>query len=185
MPLSLRFSNDFNTLKQRFLTTPFVLPMVSIKLKDGSQCEAGMQLLRQMILARAFPDLTPAQRLTKIGEIFDHKETLDYLCLMSGGHVRELLRLLNDSLKKQKGLPISRDTLEMVITIYRNDQRLGVDQYEWQLLRTVSQEKKVAGDQEYQTLIRSMFVYEYHHSEDSESWFDVNPLLATAKELQS
>ena len=73
----------------------------------------------------------------------------------------------------------------MVITIYRNDQRLGVDQYEWQLLRTVSQEKKVAGDQEYQTLIRSMFVYEYHHSEDSESWFDVNPLLATAKELQS
>lgn len=184
MPLGLRFSNDFNTLKQRFLTTPFVLPMVSLKLKDGSQCKEGMELLRQMILARAFPYLTESERLTKITEIFDSKETLDYLCCMSGGHVRELLRLLNDSLKRQKGLPISRNTIETVIATYRNDQRLGIDQYEWQLLKNVFKEKKVAGDQEYQTLIRSMFVYEYHHSGDSETWFDVNPLLATAKELQ-
>ncbi|MEM9275659.1 MAG: ATP-binding protein [Cyanobacteria bacterium P01_F01_bin.143] len=185
MPLGLRFSNDFNTLKQRFLTTPLVLPMVSLKLRDQSPCPIGMQLLREMILARAFPDLPPAERVTKITEIFDTEETLEHLCAMSGGHVRELLRLLNDSLKKQKGLPISRHTIEKVIAIYRNDQRLSVDENEWNLLRRVSQEKKVAGEQEYQTLIRSMFVYEYHHSEDPESWFDVNPILATAKELQT
>ncbi|WP_323293594.1 hypothetical protein [Crocosphaera sp. XPORK-15E] len=61
--------------------------MVSLKFKDGRQSEEGMQLLREMILARAFPDLSLEERLTKITKIFDNKETLDYLCSMSGGHI--------------------------------------------------------------------------------------------------
>ena len=183
MPLGLRFSNDFNTLTQRFLVTPQVLPMVPIKLQDGSECKEGMKLLRQMVLARAFPDLDEEERLGKIREIFDSSETLDRLCRISGGHVRELLRLLNDSLKKQKGLPISRKVLETVIQGYRREQILCVDPNEWNLLYRVRQDKVIRGDDQYQTLIRSMFVYEYRPSESSESWFDINPILAEAKQL--
>ena len=39
----------------------------------------------------------------------------------------------------------------------------------------------MTGDDGYQILIRSRFVYEYYDQE--EPWFDVNPILAEAKEL--
>jgi AAA ATPase domain len=95
MPLALKFSNDYGTLTQRFLEDPRVLPMVPIQWSDGSTHEEGMALMRQMVLARAFPDLYPDERLNYISEIFDKNTTLDRLCTMSGGHVRDLLRLLN------------------------------------------------------------------------------------------
>jgi hypothetical protein len=136
-----------------------------------------------MVLARAFPDLNEQERLNWITEVFDHPATLDRLCQISGGHVRNLLRLLNDSIKKQKGLPICRDCLEDVIREHRNDAVLAVSDTEWQLLRQVSQHKKVAGAQDYKTLIRSLFVYEYR--DDDGYWFDINPILAEAKELKS
>ncbi|MEM9541068.1 MAG: ATP-binding protein [Cyanobacteria bacterium P01_E01_bin.42] len=176
MPLSLRFSNDFENLTQRFRNDPKVLPMVPIKSRDGKENEEGMQLLRQMVLARAFPDLDANQRGDRISEVFDDMETLNHLCRISGGHVRNLLRLLNDSIKKEKGLPISRKSLQDVIQGYSNERRLAIDDSERELLHQVAKEKKVLGDRNYQILIRSMFVYEYR--DDRGSWFDVNPIVA-------
>ncbi|MCT7980710.1 ATP-binding protein [Laspinema olomoucense] len=183
IPLALRFSNDFGTLIERFIVEPHVLPMVPVQSRDGSEHTEGMNLLRQMLLARAFPDLTPEQRLEKMTVIFENHQTLDRLCRVSGGHVRNVLRMLNDGIKKQRQLPLTGKTLEDVISLYRNARILAVTDAEWKLLRRVREEKKVAGDDGYQTLIRSMFVYEYRDA--SESWFDVNPLLAEAKELLS
>lgn len=176
MPLALRFSNDFGTLMERFLIKPQMLPMVPVQCRDGSENTEGMELLRQMILARAFPQLDPEQRLEKITAIFEDAQTLDRLCQISGGHVRNVLRMLNDSIKKQRGLPIARQTLEEVIGAYRNERTLAVTDEEWQLLRLVMERKKVAGEDGYQTLIRSMFVYEYRDA--AGSWFDINPILA-------
>ena len=182
LPLALRFSNDFNTLTQRFKSDPQVLPMVSIQLRDGKEFGEGMAKLRQLVLARAFPHLEEQQRLEKITEIFDSTETLDHLCKMSGGHVRNILRMLNDAIKKQKGLPISSENLNKVIQNFRNERTLAVEDEEWELLRQVAQTKKVKGDDGYQKLIRSMFVYEYR--DDDGSWFDINPILKDAVELK-
>ena len=182
LPLALRFSNDFNTLTQRFKSDPQVLPMVSIQLRDGKEFGEGMAKLRQLVLARAFPNLEPQQRLEKITEIFDSTETLDHLCKMSGGHVRNILRILNDAIKKQKGLPISSENLNKVIQNFRNERTLAVDDKEWELLRQVVQTQKVTGDDGYQRLIRSMFVYEYR--DDEGSWFDINPILKDSVELK-
>ncbi|NEP13948.1 MAG: ATP-binding protein [Symploca sp. SIO2C1] len=183
MPVALRFSNDIETLKQRFIQGPKVLPMVPVRFRDGSECSEGMALLREMVLARAFPDLAPEQRLQQITEIFDGSETFNRLCQVSGGHVRNLLRLLNESIKKERGLPVSRKSLEETIRAYRNDLVLVIDSDEWELLRQVMRDKKVAGDDRYKTLIRSMFVYEYYYSQDN--WFDLNPILADAEELKN
>jgi len=182
MPLALRFSNEFGPLTQRF-KNPTVLPMVLVQLRDGRESEQGMALLRQMVLARAFPDLKAQQRLHKITEIFDTPETLDRLCRISGGHVRNLLRLLNNAIQTEMGLPISLDSLDKVILDYKNALKLAVDDHEWALLRRVAKEKKVTGDDGYEKLIRSMFVYEYQDRQGS--WFVINPVLAEAEEFQS
>jgi hypothetical protein len=181
MPLALKFSNDYGNLTQRF-EEPRVLPMVPVQLRDGSECEAGMELLRQMILARAFPDLDEQERLNNITEIFDSSKSLDRLCWVSGGHVRDLLRLLNTWIMEEMELPLSGATLEAVVRARRNEMTMPISDDEWELLRQVRQRKKVSGDQGYQTLIRSRLVFEYRDS--GESWFDINPILAEAKELQ-
>lgn len=181
MPLSLKFSNDYGNLTQRF-EEPKVLPMVPVKLRDDSECLEGMALLRQMVLARAFPDKTETERLDSIGEIFDSLATLDRLCQVSGGHVRDLLRLLNDWIKKERQLPLLGNTLEQIIRQRCNNMTMPISDEEWELLRQVKQRKRVTDDGGYQKLIRSRFVFEYHYND--EMWFDINPILAEAKEFQ-
>jgi hypothetical protein len=182
MPLALIFSNDAERLTERFGGDPKVLPMVSVRLREGRECAEGMKLLRQMVLARAFPDFDPQQRLQTIPEIFDNPETLDRLCHVSGGHVRNLLRLLNRWIQLEKQLPLSRERLDDVIRERRNQLSLRIDDQEWDLLRQVAQSKQVSGDENYNRLIRSMFVFEYRDRDGS--WFDINPILLEAKQLQ-
>ncbi|UBF24488.1 ATP-binding protein [Kovacikia minuta CCNUW1] len=180
MPLALKFSNEYGMLTQRY-EEPKVLPMVPIQFRDGNPCEEGLKLLRQMVLSRAFPDLDTTQQIEQVTEIFDTPATLDRLCCVSGGHVRDLLRLLNDWIKKGRQLPLSSTTLEEVIRARRNEMMMPISDEEWELLRQVRQRKKVSGDQGYQTLIRSRLVFEYR--DRGESWFDVNPILTGAREL--
>jgi hypothetical protein len=179
MPLDLRFSSEYGIMTQRFPDEPKVLPMVPVQFQDGSECTAGMTLLRQMVLARALPDLSPEARLQHISSLFDPPESLDRLCHASGGHVRDLLKLLNDWIKKNRQFPLKQDFLEQVIRSRRNDIVLSISDDEWELLRQVRQRKKI--NEAYQSLIRSRLVYEYR--DRGESWFDVNPLLLGAKEL--
>jgi len=182
MPLALKFSDDYGVLTQRFPERPKILPMVPVQLKDGSDCQAGIRLLRQMVLARAFPDLTEQERLENSTEIFDSLESLDYLCYRSGGHVRDLLKLLNDWIKKERTFPLSRPTLDKLVRQYRNEMTLRISDSQWELLRQVQQRKWVSDDQGYELLIRSRLVFEYYY--EDESWFDVNPILVDAQELQ-
>ncbi len=157
MPLALKFSNDYGNLTQRFPEDPKVLPMVPVQLPDGSIFEPGMILLRQMVLARAFPDLNPPQRLNRMTEVFDDAKSLDRLCQVSGGHVRDLLRLLNNWIQKERKLPLHRETLEALIRYRRNEMTMQISDDEWELLRQVKKRKKVRGDLEYQALVSQSF----------------------------
>ncbi|BAZ10601.1 hypothetical protein NIES4071_24240 [Calothrix sp. NIES-4071] len=58
---------------------------------------------------------------------------------------------------------------------------MPISSYEWKLLRWVKETKTISDDQEYQQLIRGRFVFEYQ--DNREVWFDVNPILAEAREL--
>jgi hypothetical protein len=184
LPLALMFSNEYEALKNRLGggVAPKVLPMVPIQLRDGRDSPKGMALLRQLVLARAFPDVEPQSRLNLISEVFDSPETLDRMCRISGGHVRNLLGLLYSCLQ-QEDPPFSRSCLESVIKGYRDDLTLGVDEEEWDLLFQVVQQQLVRGEREYQILLRSAFVYEYR--DELGRWFWINPALAETPRFRS
>lgn len=154
---------------------PKVLPMVPVQLRNGSECKEGIALLRQMVLARAFPKVDTHQRLGLITEVFDSPETLDLLCRISGGHVRNLLGLLYSCLQAQDP-PLSQDCLENAIREYRDGLRLAITDDEWDLLRQVVQRQSVIGEEGYQTLLRSLFVFEYQDKQGQ--WFGINPVLS-------
>lgn len=181
IPLVLVFSNELEQIINRFGVEPKVLHMIPVKRKDGTPCQEGLMLLQQMVLARAFPNIDPDTRLTLITKIFDTPETLDRLCQISGGHLRILLGLLYSCMQQQDP-PIFRTTLETVINQRRHQLGRAIEAEEWELLRHVDRIKNVTGEYKYQTLIRSLWVFEYRYQDDY--WSDINPILREAKEFQ-
>lgn len=188
IPLTLMFSNDYGRLSSRFGVKPKVLPMVPVQYrslkptKEGTDYEPGMALLRQMVLARAFPNLSEKERVALIPELFDSPDTLERLCRISGGHMRRLLMLLYSCLQ-QEDPPFSRECLEDVIKEYRDDLMRAITLDEWELLFEVVQRQRVSGEDECQTLLRSMFVFEYRDKEGH--WFGINPVLAETSKYQA
>ncbi|MBW4598134.1 MAG: ATP-binding protein [Calothrix sp. FI2-JRJ7] len=184
IPLALTFSNDSVHLQQRLGggVAPQVLPMIPVRQRTGEINGVGLSLMRQMVLARAFPDIPIIDRLGLIKEVFDSQETLDRLCLISGGHVRDLLGLLFVCVREQDP-PFDRDCVEMVIRRHRDFRANPIDSEEWDLIFQVVKEQKVKGDIEYHTLLRSLFVFEYRDCEGA--WFAVNPVLAETQKFKS
>ncbi|BAZ65835.1 MAG: ATP-binding protein [Pelatocladus maniniholoensis HA4357-MV3] len=182
IPLALIFSNEYETLKNRLGggIAPKVLPMVLVRQRDGSDYESGISLLRQLVLTRAFPEISWNARLGLITELFDHPQTLDRLCRISGGHIRNLLGLLYSCLQRQDP-PFSQDCLEAVIKDYRDDLLLAIDEQVWELLLEVVNQQSVKGESDYQTLLRSMFVFEYRDT--TGRWFGISPALAETEKI--
>ncbi|MGA1409688.1 MAG: ATP-binding protein [Prochlorotrichaceae cyanobacterium] len=180
IPLVLLFSNVYQDLKQRLGggNAPVCLPMVPVQRRDGSADVAGLAQLRQMVLARAFPQLSDTERLERVGDLFEYGlEDLDHLCCQSGGHARNLMSLVFACLQKQRRtLPISRTNLYQSIQEMRDDLLLAVEPQEWELLRQVQKTQQVVGESQQQTLLHSLFVFEYRTEQDGR-WFTVNPLL--------
>lgn len=181
MPLALRFSNEYGNLLQRF-SRPQVLPMVLIRHRDGKECEQGIALLKQMVLSRIFPLLSESDRLAQSTEIFDEEASLDHLCRMSGGHVRDLLKILSEWVEEEMDLPLTRDSLEDVLVNTASEMKLRISEQEWQKLRQVKATQEVSDGVGYDELIRSRMVFEYQ--EEKTSWFAVNPLLLSSPQLQ-
>jgi hypothetical protein len=184
IPLELIFSNDHETLKNRLgggLTTK-VLPIVPVRQRNGEEYLEGMNLLRRLVMVRAFPNETVENQLELITKVFDAPGTLDRLCRFSGGHVRNLLGLLFNCLR-QENPPITRECLEGVIRERRDTLTSSINDQEWELLFQVVQHQTVRGDPEYQTLLRSMFVFEYRDQEGC--WYGINPALEETHQFQS
>ncbi|MEH1942201.1 MAG: P-loop NTPase fold protein [Nostoc sp.] len=184
IPLALTFSNDSAELQHRLGggVAPKMLPMIPVRLRSGEIFTQGLAMMRQMVLARAFPDILPSDRLGLITEVFDSLETLDRLCLISGGHVRDLLGLLFDCLREQDP-PFERDCVELVIQRQRDYRANAIDPHEWELIFQVVQQQRVRGDIEYHALLRSLFVFEYRDHQGA--WFAVNPVLAETEKFKS
>ena len=174
IPLTLIFSSDSSILNSRFGVKPKVLPMIPVQSREGEPYEEGSGLLKQMVMARAFPDLDEAGRLGVIEEMFENSDMLDRLCRISGGHVRNLMGFLFSCLQKEDP-PFPEYIMEEVIREYRDDLAKKVTSNEWKLLQQVVKDQSVAGEEEYQALLRSMFVFEYQ--DKNGVWFGVNPLI--------
>ncbi|MBE9069316.1 ATP-binding protein [Leptolyngbya cf. ectocarpi LEGE 11479] len=178
IPLSLIFSNDYQSLTNRFGggIAPKTLPMVPVMRRDGSSHEEGLHLLKHMVMVRAFPSLVNQVDLDAalVTKVFDSEPTLDRLCVTSGGHVRTLLGMLYRCLQESDP-PITTELLQRVINEYSNRACLAVNSNEKAMLKSVHLTKQLNGDKDHDILLRSLFVFEY--PDETGQWFDVNPLL--------
>ena len=182
IPLALVFSDDLPRLSNRFGTAPKLLSMVPVATRMGEPFPRGRQLLQKMVLARAFPTLGGHDRWAQINDIFDTPDTLNTLVAISGGHMRNLMRLLYGCLQKGDP-PITREMLNAVIRDERDALVALIDTSEWQLLFEAIGGEADQGNESYNPLLRSLFLYEYR--DDDGRWFGLNPILTETKRYRN
>jgi len=175
MPLSLMYSPAYNLVTQRFGQDVKVLPMVQILERDGALHRPGLAKLQEMALKRACPSCSPKESESLIGEIFGSADLLREMCRLSGGHVRDLLRLLNAWIIEEGQLPLSQAALQKVVVGMRDSMARAISAKELEALREVAVTQRVSDDEGYQMLIRGRYVCEF--MDESGSWCCVNPIL--------
>ena len=182
VPISLLYSPRATDIRDIYSDT-LVLPMIMVRDIQGDIYQPGVEKIKEIICRRVrqFTDL-PLET-----EIFDSGDTLEKLALMSGGHVRNLLLLMQDAIGRTENLPISKRAMQIAVTRARDVYRRTVNDNEWQLLAEVFQSKRVINDDKYRSLLFNRCLLEYCYYDDEgeiQRWCDVHPLIRGIAEFK-
>lgn len=188
VPISLVYSGRGTDLRDIYDAEIQVLPMVMVRDEDGNICDSGLEIMRALVRERVRYNtgVLPTQRL--VGDIFDTQETLDQLCLMSGGHMRNLMQMAQEAIKQTSTLPITKKAVRLGITKARNIYRNTVYDPQWPLLAKVSRTKEILNDEAHRELLFNRCILEYRYSNqegEMTCWRDVHPLLLGVKEFRA
>ena len=184
IPISLAYSIRAAELRNLYDGDPLALPMVMIQKQDGSLCSDGLELMKT-IIAKRVSQVSPTRSLEK--DIFENKEVLERLCLMSGGHMRNLMFLIESAIDHVNSLPITTRAAQRAITQARDVFRSTVDDKQWEILADVYRNKAIKNNDEYRKLLFNHCILQYvdfDEQEEMQRWYDVHPLILGVKEFK-
>ncbi|MEG4232446.1 AAA family ATPase [Microcoleus sp. Pol11C3] len=183
IPISMVYSNRATELINNY-NDPQVLPMIMVQNPDGSTNEAGLAKIKELIEKRV-KQVNPNQSLET--GLFDSGETIERLCLMSGGHVRNLLLMMQEAITRTEDLPITAKAAQRAITQARDVYRRTPEEGEWQILAKVSQTQRILNDEQHRNLLFSRCILEYRYYDEEgemQPWYDVHPLIKGIKQFK-
>lgn len=184
IPISMVHSNRSADLQSAYACNTRLLPMVMVRNRDGEVHETGLNVMKQLILRRIRKVLPEA---TLEDGMFESSEALDQLCLMSGGHMRELLLLMKEAVNRSQSLPISNRAVRRAITENRSTYRTVPQQDEWRLLARVAKTHRIENEQSHRDLMFRRCILEYRYMDEEGEiypWYDVHPLLRGVQEFK-
>jgi hypothetical protein len=187
VPISLALSCRASDLMEIYNCAVHVLPMVMVEKRESNIAyPSGIEILTSIISSRV-RSIDAAKELALENEIFDEPATLNRLCLMSGGHVRNLMLLMQLATKynEEEILPIQASALEDAIWNLRKTYHDTVNADQWELLAAVHCSKKIPNDDAHRGLLFTRCLLEYREGkEKKEPWYDVHPLLRDVSEFK-
>lgn len=160
VPITLAFDEN---VRDAFPDEPVILPMVN------QNSEVGRTALFEIV-----------QRRVAIAEVFDHPTSVERLALMSGGSVRDLLRLVRLACEGMTD-KITAASVESAIKrmIKEFDRALHKDDLE--PLKLIAASRELAGTKAEQRLLYLRMVHEY---ENGERWADLHPILREVRRVK-
>jgi hypothetical protein len=114
--------------------------------------------------------------------LFDSEDTVNYLIEHSGGHLRELLRLLNNAFLAADNDQFDRKSAEKAVQDLANDFRHILDAEDYKLLREVDQsaDGQTGNSERVQRLLYNLALLEYNAY-----WWRSHPVIRTLAEYQA
>ena len=194
VPIAMIYSGQATQLENNY-DTPNVLPMVMVRNEDGSENQAGLDKLKELICRRV--DLID-QKLVQTLEgqvsgldfpaVFDSPETLRLLCSMSGGHVRNLMQLIQKAIDWTDELPITGKAARRSVEEIRETYRKTVQEDQWEVLARSCHRRSMDNDGEHLRLLlnRCLLEYRYYDENDTlQTWYNVHPLIEGIPRFQT
>ena len=183
LPISMMYSDSANELASNYDNTE-ILPMIMVRTREGDIYESGLSKMKELISKRVSP-LSP--NLSLETKLFENLEILNQICLMSGGHVRNMLQLMEEAIQRTEELPISAKAVQRAITKVRDPFRRNINDGEWKILAEVSRSKEIKNEDECRKLLFNRCILEYRYFDeagDIQYWHDVHPLIKGIKQFQ-
>jgi hypothetical protein len=158
--------------------------MIMVRKPDNSIYQAGVDKVKEVIFKRINNFFAKAELTTRV---FESERALTNLCLMSGGHVRELMLLVRESVIQAQGLPISARAIQRAITKAKDVYLRTVEKEQWRTLAEVYKSKELQNDDQYRALLLNRCLLEYVEFDsqgEMKRWCDVHPLVVATQEFQ-
>ena len=172
VPVSLVYSFRAVSLLNIYGNAPLVLPMIMVETPDGQIYQKGIEKLKELIYRRV-------HKYTLM-QIFENEEILEHFCLMSGGHIRNLMLLIRSAFDHIDKLPITKRSAQRSITQAREIYHRTVEEDQWSLLVEVYKSKAIKNDDEYRKLLFNRCILQYAFFDEEgemQVWYDVHPLI--------
>ena len=181
VPISMIYSKWATDLKDNY-GFPKVLPSIMVRYENGDIYEPGIAKLREAIDLRIQPFTT----LDLATKVFESQEILDHLCLMSGGYMRDLIQLVQESINRSDKLPITEKAVQRAIDELRDIYRRAVEEEQWSVLSKVHTLKDIDNDNSHRALLfnRCLLEYRYIDTNGKKTWYDVHPLILDLPRFQ-
>ncbi|BBC26336.1 type II secretory pathway, ATPase PulE/Tfp pilus assembly pathway, ATPase PilB [Pseudanabaena sp. ABRG5-3] len=190
MPIAISIAySRANDLANLYELEPSILTVIATNTPDGQPYTEGRQRLQDLIVKRVHRHAPDAKLFP---DVFESESVLLRLCEMSGGHVRDLLRLVRTAFDAIDELPLTKEAVDRAITGTRDTYRRSVEEEkEWQVLAKVSRDKSLSGEATiYRKLLFSRCILQYaflganeHGEVDLQIWYDVHPLVRGVKQF--
>jgi hypothetical protein len=178
VPISMVYSERGTRLEDSY-DKPDVLPMVMVRYPDGTLNPEGLAKFREIIQKRvALIDADLAEHLDS--QLFDSPETLEHLCLMSGGHLRILMQLIQRAIDWTDRLPITAQAVQIAIEEARETYLNTIQADQWKLLAQVCQNRFADNDPRCLRLLLNRCLLEYRYYDEQgklHRWHNVHPLI--------
>ena len=159
-PLSLKYEGNLTGK----LDADLVLPMVKLDEKEGNRCEAGWKAMRDILLRRADRSLFASD--AEIDRIIEH----------SGGHPREMLRLLKLCCEFSESGQIDAETVALAIKQLASEYRRFLEPDDYTLLARIDQDPVHGGnDERTRKLLYNLALLEYNDG----TWQRSHPVVRT------
>ena len=133
VPISLVYSSRAADLQNIYDNYPLVLPIIMVRTPDGKIYQEGIEKLKELIYRRV-------HKYTLM-QIFENEEILEHFCLMSGGHIRNLMSLIRSAFENIDKLPITKRSVQRAISKAQFVYDRTVQESQWELLKEVHQTK--------------------------------------------
>ncbi len=187
VPISMVYSERATRLEDNY-DKPDVLPMIMVCNPDGTTNQAGLAKLKEVISKR-IEAIDPVLAVGLESQVFDSAATLDRLCLMSGGHVRNLVQMMRTAVDWTAELPITAKAVQRAVEAARDTYRDTVLSNQWEILAQVYQTKQAEhNNEQHQRLLLNRCLLEYRYYDDQQRlrrWYNVHPLIVELEKFQA
>jgi len=178
VPISLVYSHRGTRLEDIHGEAD-VVPMIMVANRDGSRNDKGMAKMRELVTKRLHKiDKKLAENVDT--QVFESEELLDCLCEMSGGHVRNLMQMIQKAIDWTDTLPIREKAVKAAFGEARSTYRDTIEADQWTHLARVHKNKDILNDDLHRWFQLSRCVLRYRYFDNDDilcEWYDVHPLV--------